>query len=811
MSKNKPKNDLIDWEVTDAPHPEPAPKIAPMAHHPKSPARRWGRWTGVGLIGFVVLLIVGIGLYAGVTLYLTRLKIEELVTQEDQLALTGDTEALAALWVGADSLWIATYTQFAQKNGLPAPIPLPILRPVRAVGQVRAVESFSADTVRADVERAFITPSGETVNFITPQFYQRSGAVWRRLPAPETYLGDKLSWAGARVRVNYYAVDYELAQKIGPYLDTALQKFCTEWRCAPNTQYEINLVDYLTNSNGINVDSLSLIQPTDPLLFTWLIQATQNDIIFIPPLHVAGYPADDAAREFFQRALAWQWVANITLQSSLHNQSPYLTRTIFFQALAARVAARHLDEPTAPTPTPPPRLDPGFLGFTNLMQIGFLWNVGYGAPPDMEIQGRRGALELLNRLLADQPATAEAQLIESLYTAGDPMLWLGDNLHLSIPEIQNAIAGFPSQAATPSFLPQAPRALALACKTGLVLFSPGDPQASPLFTSTLIQAIPISWSPEGDHLLAYVAGFPAVLDLPTGTFYWLPYTFTVNDFSNSQWVSNTQVAYLAWQTQSSTPDNMMRSLLTFYDPFAPAATYPALPAVQAYTFSPDKSQLVVTGLNDGLLSLLTLGEPLTAATRLAVGYEPKWTADGQSITYFSGQSFLALDQMDLTTRQVRPLALGEAQDFNALPGFIRGVWSNTGQYVLALSQSSSLGHFQPWLRTLNSAEARPLEALGSYPVQINFSADDRYLGLGSQREASFVSDNLNVMLYETATSQPIPFLGSDLKIRSFAWSPTGHQLILTTEQGVYLLSEPGAPPQKVLDEDCLSAAWNPNF
>ena len=46
----------------------------------------------------------------------------------------------------------------------------------------------------------------------------------------------------------------------------------------------------------------------------------------------------------------------------------------------------------------------------------------------------------------------------------------------------------------------------------------------------------------------------------------------------------------------------------------------------------------------------------------------------------------------------------------------------------------------------------------------------------------------------------------------FAWSPTGHALVVTNDDSVYWLAEPGDPAakmEKLVDGQCGSMMWNP--
>ena len=46
----------------------------------------------------------------------------------------------------------------------------------------------------------------------------------------------------------------------------------------------------------------------------------------------------------------------------------------------------------------------------------------------------------------------------------------------------------------------------------------------------------------------------------------------------------------------------------------------------------------------------------------------------------------------------------------------------------------------------------------------------------------------------------------------FAWLPTGHALVVTHDDGVYWLAEPGDPAgkmEKLVEGKCGSVMWNP--
>jgi hypothetical protein len=85
-----------------------------------------------------------------------------------------------------------------------------------------------------------------------------------------------------------------------------------------------------------------------------------------------------------------------------------------------------------------------------------------------------------------------------------------------------------------------------------------------------------------------------------------------------------------------------------------------------------------------------------------------------------------------------------------------------------------------------------------------YSADGKYLAVTVlKRPANQVPGEslAQTLIFDAATGEP-PWALPESKHASFAWSPTGHGMVITTDYGIYWLAEPNGAQEKLAEGTC---------
>ncbi len=314
----------IDWEVTEVP-PEDEPPVAPawaaaeplrVEAVPAAPprlARRVPRWL-MALAALVVL--AGAGMWLATRTGWQRITgdIAALVHYEDELAAQGDTKLLLQLQAATSPDWIGTRTRQTARRE-PAPLPAPRLWLQRVPAQVQVVEALTADWVRADVRREYLTPDGDPATYVLPQFYRRQGdGDWRRTEPPPNFWGAWLDWKSPQVLIRHSERDQAVVRAIGPKLDGMLAAVCAMWGSAchgvmPARLYfssYVSSVEYEPLANVImRVEFGQAMSDLPPDYF-----------VTAPSPQLAGIPADAAAERYLIDYLAVRLIAALAGQAA---------------------------------------------------------------------------------------------------------------------------------------------------------------------------------------------------------------------------------------------------------------------------------------------------------------------------------------------------------------------------------------------------------------------------------------------------------------------------------------------------------------
>jgi Tol biopolymer transport system component len=144
---------------------------------------------------------------------------------------------------------------------------------------------------------------------------------------------------------------------------------------------------------------------------------------------------------------------------------------------------------------------------------------------------------------------------------------------------------------------------------------------------------------------------------------------------------------------------------------------------------------------------------------------------------------------------------GQVSDLSA-------IWSPAGDRVALALQGSYGGHFSVWsLRPDGSEPVRIYDgAAAAYGDPVHFSADGAYLAVSLwdpywQRQTA---------VYDAATG------AKGIRLAGVggwpAWSPTGHELLMSTYEGLSLITNPGdalSQPKLLDDSVCYRGLWSP--
>src|SRR5262249_14615683 len=85
------------------------------------------------------------------------------------------------------------------------------------------------------------------------------------------------------------------------------------------------------------------------------------------------------------------------------------------------------------------------------------------------------------------------------------------------------------------------------------------------------------------------------------------------------------------------------------------------------------------------------------------------------------------------------------------------------------------------------------------------SADGKYLAV-TLYPSTPLNGQSRTIIYDTTNDVQLNLIGNE----NYAWSPAGHQLAVTAQDGVYWYADPSAPhPQKLTSAQCSNILWNP--
>lgn len=414
--------DVLEWTIADGPFtwagteevlalgtsPETRPASDPL------PFRQWGL-----LICATLGVLAGVWLISAWETLSAHRAVRQVITHEMAAELAGDTATLAQLSLQTESVWLEQRLDRAANN-LPAWLPLPGLRPAPAPAQLQTVTLLQPTLAQAEFTRAFVLPNGATYSFSLPQFYARTEADgWKRVPAPESYWGEQRLLRGQYILLSFYAADAEFAVELLAYVENVLAQTCGAWECPLTEPLKVEL-----GNRYFLAPEIPTLQPDDPLLFALLPPHLTRFpyALLIPSPHEVGYPADEAAHAFLNRAIATQVLFAAADRFAFGKRSGADVGNAFLYALVARRAVQlGLDDARTMAVTPVPVSD--------RMTADRWWNFRTGPwrRPDI----LRNTVALVNQWLPPHYTNSDVELLRQMGAAQSVEEWLSLGLALS--------------------------------------------------------------------------------------------------------------------------------------------------------------------------------------------------------------------------------------------------------------------------------------------------------------------------------------------------------------------------------------------
>lgn len=727
--------------------------------------------------------------------------------------------ALLLAWLGSvwgdyqlrQALTVIVADEEAASHGrsISPPQPLTLLFADQAPGVVHAVQRLGPALARVDVARSFTDQlSGDVYRFALPQFYQREGESWKRVGPPAGFGGEAQASVQDGVHWLYDAADAAFIREWDTRLEAILAEACDQWGCPADLTVVFNF------RSDAEADTLSLWPPSP--IDSRLLSLPQTIVrvsdlpIRLPPLHATGYPLDEASRRFFADTLALLLIQQLAqpAYSGADPQNP------FRLALAARLAARlGLDSPRLPellNPNPARSADD-------------LWRNGYFSGSFDSGETLRSALIIVNRLLADQPRAAEPRLLVALAGATSARDWIARGLELSYDEAARRLASASHEPWPINSMMREPKALVLQCTDGPQVWSPGDERPAPLIDAYLPGSHSYRWSPDGRRLLAHLAGQYAVLDPRAETMAWLPgaYSATLAD-----WASNSVVAFMTWNYE---PGESPSYELFDFERRQPLAAFAG--PVHTYVPSPDGARAALVRGSSVFGTIYVIPTPadpaqidfdriagrpdLLTAQPIGTGTRPAWSPDGRFLLYTQSHGLGATFQIaDTVTGATSVLfntqALGE--DFERRVGsnsvvYASGAWSPSGERALLhVDVYGGMAVGRTWLGLIKADGSDLRWLLTDQPLDHEgpaFSADGLFL--------AWVQD-ARLVTYSVAANSAQRLQVAN--VQSFAWAPSGHQLLVADETGMRLLADgrqANSAALRLTGPECGGGVWNPSL
>lgn len=328
----------LDWEVTDAPSEGEAPVprealrlptalppvdpahaaiLEPQPDHPPAaprPTHRARRRLAFAIVAALILAGTATWYLASAGWRRVNADITTLVQYEERYSLDGKSELVLAVQDSFNPEWVAARSVQVDARQ-PAPLPLPRLELQPAGGAiVSRVEALGADWVQADVRRSYLTPGGQTLTFVLPQFYRRfEPGDWLHSEAPPGYWGAWTDWTSPHAVIRHSEPDAALVQAIGPALEGRLAAACALWGrwCQGALPARLYLSSHASALYDDPLDNLEM-----RVSFGDSGALPAATFVAVPSPHLSGLPAGSAEQQYLADYLAVRLIAALARRSA---------------------------------------------------------------------------------------------------------------------------------------------------------------------------------------------------------------------------------------------------------------------------------------------------------------------------------------------------------------------------------------------------------------------------------------------------------------------------------------------------------------
>jgi len=745
------------------------------------------------------------------------------VALEDRYSRAGDVALVKPMLSNADSAWYrARLAEVAL--GWPAPLPAPNLLPLPGEPQVLQVDALGGNLFAVAVLRRYTDSSGQAYEFELVQNYRNLGpGLWEHIaPTPDDFTSTA-AYIGDRVTAGFPSGGAEQLQQILTRVDRYLTSACTDWDCPPELKVVITFVNRVPSIAAPS--PARLITETVaayPLIFDLAPQPpVYPDVIALPTLSLAGVPHDDRAAEALAQAIS---ARGLDYLASALTRSDRTARDVFLDALIARAEQRLGFAASMPASLPAEAT----------LLPGLLWSPSAGDfTSDLRTERpyRQVALIFLNEVLAEQPPTADGQLLRTIRQGPEAELlglepWLTTTLGKAVSQ-----AGYARWAARVAALENSTLAgagheldgLLFNCIDGLWLVDQGDAVILPSSAFTQGMADPNSLSLDGRFFAYFDLGSqPQVrlIDLKESVEKPVPFASNIVLLG---WSAANQLLYLGYDLSQS---GGVRGYLWRYDPLTGAnEQLMDLAIIFSASWTSDRRSLILTLQEDwpsdglvGIAQVDIIGAASWSLLRFDVG-APALSPDDRQLAYIRfanvGDELYvgeAVEIMDPTTGISETLLTTDAlmktiSDETVGLVWLNGLaWSPDGRWLGVVASTDAAGAY---LFTLDADGSKLTQQAavpaGGFVSTVGFSADGRYLAFHEVHLANtnaFQSTLLTLVDLETGQQQTL-----DIFPGNAAWSPTGHTLAASGSQGVYVLDVASGAKTWVSFQPCRSVQW----
>ena len=820
-------NTEIDWtfDAIPAENEEPARRPrAPNAPRPGPPPRHSVRrrrlWLLAGAVRLVAVIAASVYLLYANGWRRVEAQLSQEIAYEDNEALAGQADTVAALQWPDNKAWI-NQRALEASLGWPARPPADDLLPLAQSGRLVEVDILTSDQVVATVLRTFADSAGRTYDFEYVQRYRSNGpGLWQRQAPLTADLQTTTLWSGQRLTVTLPVADEPWLAPLLPQIDAYLVRACADWQCPHNLDVPLTFTGRLEELPSLAPARRPAALPEGPrpypITFDLIFRTPRYPRrVILPSLQLAGRPHNADAQAALVRSITTNLLAYVAAelaQSSRSGSGDYL------DALIARAEIR-----LGLSPAPEWVAHPN-----NFQPPETLWpfsRIGEARGRRAGISARLQALAFLDFALAGSPPSADGALLQHIRFFPRLDDWLTSVLRVDGPAV---VERWMTQT-TSAFAAQAPprwdelEGLAYVCDDAGWLVRGGQPVPLPIdddrtwlprfalsadgqylavveATSSAISQIrvinladqsstvvasaglglPLGWTPGGDLLYITQEDGPFATDFAYELRLYHPGTEVILSLSAEPLVT-------PWgEEQSWTTDH----------------SFMAITLVQQS--GQGEEQLVVSP------GLIALQPPLQVLRLPAEGYGAAIAPDGRYLAYFTGPRTVygtgagptQIELMNTHTQVVYSL-LPPAEDEGAWNDLNSLEWSPDGRQLAFLAYEPEAG---TTLYTLTFAGADPsagvdLQALATGLEQFSltgFSADGRYLA-GQQYD----QDRSETIVYDLQTGQSESYLGGEA---SMPWSPRGHLLALAGPGGLYIV-DPATGEEQWVTRGACRPSW----